>query len=391
MKPKNKKKIAFISTDWNDNEYRRKNNKYGGVSYYRLIKPMEALREDYDIKFYGSDIQNATKGLSTDGFYDFLTSEYDMIIVKQIDNATSCQAMVHWGNKNGCIIVQDFDDDMLAIREDQPSHKMGYAIGGHRRAYAASMMSLSDALIVSTKPLKDSFSSKLKKIFNEDKDIYIYPNYNDFSDWEYPQPKRDKSKVVIGWAGSITHDSDLMMVMPVIGKMLDKYDHVHAEFLGGILQGKIAYLTQSWTEKAKKKFKNIYGTLAWDKYPKLMRSQSWDIGIAPLINDEFNVSKSHIKWMEYTMCGIPTIASMVYPYFGKIGEDNTIMNGETGYLAKTKKDWEEYLTLLIESEDERNRIADNAMKYTKENLQWKQHEKEYKDIVSSIFDGYNRK
>lgn len=391
MKKEDKKRIALISTCWNDNEYRRKNNKYGGVTYYRLIKNMELLKEKYEVKFFGADIQQEVKGISTDAFYDKLTKSYDMIIVKQIDNATACQALITWCKRNGCILVQDFDDDMLAVRPDQPSSKMGYALGGHRRAYAAAMMSLADALIVSTQPLKESFQKTIKEVFNEDKDIYVFPNYNDTKDWDFPQPDKDPEKIIIGWAGSITHDADLMYVMPIIGKLLDKYDNVYAEFLGGILQGKIAYLTQSWSKKAKKKFRNIYGTPAWDKYPPLMRKQQWDIAIAPLIDDKFNISKSHIKWMEYAMCGVPTIASKVYPYFQPINGQKTIEHGVTGYLASTKKEWGTYLELLIENLEERKRIATNAFNYISENLQWKQHKNDYLEIVSTIFDKFEMK
>ncbi len=175
------KKIAYISTDWNDNPYRSQNNKYGGVSYYRLVKPMELLKDNYDVTFYGADINKFTKGKTTDQFYDYLTKLYDMVIVKQIDNATASQALIHWSKENGCILVQDYDDDMLSIRDDQPASKMGYQVGGQRRAYAAAMMSLADALIVSNNHLKESFDKVLKEVFEVKKDIYIFNNYNDIN------------------------------------------------------------------------------------------------------------------------------------------------------------------------------------------------------------------
>lgn len=370
------KKICFCSTDWNDNPYRRLNNKYGGVAYYRLVKPMELLKDEYDVTFYGADIQKLSKGRSTDDFYRWLTWEYHMIIVKQIDNATASQALLHWGKQNNCLIVQDYDDDMLAVREDQPASKMGYQVGGQRRAYTASMMSLADALIVSTTPLKESFTQVLKEVFKDKKDIYVFPNYNDVNDWNYPQPKKDGKKIVIGWAGSVTHDADLKIVMPALAKILDKYDNVYLELLGGIMQGSIAFLTKDFSPKAKDKLRVIFGTPAWDKYPELMMSQKWDIGLAPLIDDKFNRSKSHIKWMEYAMIGIPTIASDVYPYSKNIKEG-------TGLLAG---DWEKHLSFLIENPEERKRISENAFKYIKENLQWKQHKQEYFDIVRDIFE-----
>ena len=378
-----RKKIAFISTCWADNPYRAKNNKYGGVSYYRLVKPMELLGKEYDCTFYGADIKDAQAGMNDDEFYSWLTWEYDMIVVKQIDNASASQILLHYAKENGCILVQDYDDNMLKVREDQPAYKMGYNPGGTRWAYAASMMSLADALIVSTKPLKDYFFNFVKKNFREEKDIYIFPNYNDIKDWKKTKFEKNNEKIVIGWAGSVTHDSDLKMVMSALGKILDEYDNVYLELLGGIMQGSLANLTQSFSPKAKDKVKVIFGTPAWDSYPKLMLSQMWDIGIAPLMNDEFNVSKSHIKWMEYTMMGIPTIASDVYPYSKNIPEG-------AGILCKDNE-WEEKLSLLIEDKEKRHEIYSNARDYVEKELQWKQHKKDYLEIVASIFKKHNKR
>lgn len=373
-----KKKIALISTDWAENEYRRINKKYGGVSYYRLIKPMEILKKEYDVTFFAGGLAEHSKGKAFDEFYSDFVSQYDMIIVKAVDNPLAAQALIHWCKHHGTILVQDFDDNMLVIREDQPAHKLGYNPQGQRRAYCASMMSLSDALIVSTQPLKDYFNKFLKDVFNEEKDIYVYPNFNDVNDWNYPLTEKDPNKIVIGWMGSVTHDSDLLMVMPALGKMVEKYPNVYVELLGGIMQGNLAYLSKSWSKEAKKKLKVVYGTPAWDKYPELMRSQAWDIGIAPLIDDEFNRAKSHIKWMEYAMCDIPCIASDVFPYSKNIDHKNT------GLLAKDDE-WEENLTLLIENVEERKRLATNAREFIEKNLQWKQHEEEYLRIIKAIF------
>jgi len=386
-----KKKIAFVSTDWNDNEYRKVNNQYGGVSYYRLVKPMELLKDEYDVTFFGSNIQRVSKGLSTDQFYDKFTKQYDMIIVKQIDNATSAQALIHWANKNRCILVQDFDDNMLVVRDDQPASKMGYTKGGQRRAYAGAMMSLADALIVSTAPLKDYFGTFIKEMFGDDMDIYVFPNYNDVKDWKYKLSEKNPKKIVIGWAGSITHDADLGLVMPVLGKILDKYDNVHLELVGGVTQGALAFLTKTWSMKAKDKLKIKLGVPAWHKYPELIMQQKWDIAIAPLIDDDFNRGKSHIKWMEYSMAKLPVIASKVYPYFMPINGENIIVHGETGMLASTEEEWEQALETLITDKDKRITIGENAYKYVSENLQWKTHAETYKNIVSSIFDAYYKK
>ncbi len=378
-----KKKIALISTDWSESEYRRINKAYGGVSYYRLVKPMEALRKDYDVDYFHST-KEASEGMGTDDFFNRFTKKYDMILIKAVDNAEAIQPLIHWATHNKCLLVQDFDDNMLVIREDQPAHRFGYREGGQKRAYCASMLSLVDAVIVSTEPLKDYFEKFCKDMFGhledyKDPDIHIYPNYSDVADWDgIPNAARDPEKVVIGWAGSITHDSDLKMMMPALGRVVEKHSNVHVELLGGIVPGKLAEFTKGWSKDAKKRVQMKFGCQAWDKYPALMKEQAWDIGIAPLVDDEFNKGKSHIKWMEYAMCGTPCVASDVYPYSMNIPADCGMLTAED--------QWEDNLTYLVENADARKVMATNAYDHIASNLQWKDHAEDYLGIVRGIFE-----
>jgi glycosyltransferase involved in cell wall biosynthesis len=69
-----------------------------------------------------------------------------------------------------------------------------------------------------------------------------------------------------------------------------------------------------------------------------------DIAIAPLQMNNFNDSKSEIKVAECGRYGVPLIASNVGCY------DETIINGETGYLIhedNPRKAWTQYLVKCI--------------------------------------------
>lgn len=95
----------------------------------------------------------------------------------------------------------------------------------------------------------------------------------------------------------------------------------------------------------------------------------WDIGIAPLTNSKFNQSKSHIKWMEYSMYEIPTVASKVYPYSKDILGIKTIEDGVTGILCENGE-WEKKLSMLIEDEELRRKIGKQAKEYVAKNWQY---------------------
>ena len=51
-----------------------------------------------------------------------------------------------------------------------------------------------------------------------------------------------------------------------------------------------------------------------DEHPQKVCDLKLDIGIAPLLDDQFNRHKSCIKYYEYAMSGAVTLASHVVPY-----------------------------------------------------------------------------
>ena len=92
------------------------------------------------------------------------------------------------------------------------------------------------------------------------------------------------------------------------------------------------------------------------KYYGKLLSLGLHIGIAPLVDNNFNRCKSNIKYLEYTMAGIPVIASNVLPY------SSTIKDGEDGIIVKKGRYnlWKRALESLIENEKERIRLWENA-------------------------------
>jgi glycosyltransferase involved in cell wall biosynthesis len=88
-------------------------------------------------------------------------------------------------------------------------------------------------------------------------------------------------------------------------------------------------------------------------YSLKLASLNLDIGICPLVDDEFNNHKSQLKWTEYSAMRIPSVVSDLPPY-------ECVEDGVTGYKAKTTQEFIDKLSLLIESESLRKKITDNA-------------------------------
>ena len=364
-------KVLLLSTDCLHNDYRVKHNAYGGVTYYRLIAPQKAVNAlGHEWHYAGVKLQEDSKGNYNEYFGDF-----DAVISKHIDNPSGAKNVKLACEKNGIPLIYDLDDDLFAIREDNPAHE-SYAKGQMKRVYLATNLSFADALFVSTEPLKETYQKYMKDLFDIDMPVYVLPNYND-AELFGSKYRMNEGKVVIGFHGSITHDSDLAMVLPVIDSLMDKYKNLHMELVGSVRRDSINKLFDHI--KNKMRFYIKAGTPAFDKFPELLMKQRWDIGVAPLIDDEFNRGKSHIKYMEYSMKAIPTVASDVYPY---------THNAREAVLCKNVNEWKQKLENLIIDRKLRREIGQKAREHVLSECQYKEHGHEWVDAVSSVIKNY---
>jgi glycosyltransferase involved in cell wall biosynthesis len=98
-----------------------------------------------------------------------------------------------------------------------------------------------------------------------------------------------------------------------------------------------------------------HGWSAFEAYPYKLSLLNCDIGLCPLIDNEFNRMKSAIKWMEYSMVGMATVAANIPPY------SKVISNGNTGLLCnEDEKEWENAIEYLIKSKSARFAMACEA-------------------------------
>lgn len=85
------------------------------------------------------------------------------------------------------------------------------------------------------------------------------------------------------------------------------------------------------------------------------------IGLLPLDKSEFSACKSPVKYFDYTVAGLVSIASDVPPY------NEVIRSAETGFLAhNAPDDWFAKISSLIEQPELRQRISAAAMAEVRE-------------------------
>lgn len=95
-----------------------------------------------------------------------------------------------------------------------------------------------------------------------------------------------------------------------------------------------------------------YPTMPLDEYREKISSGEYDIGLSPLISDEFTKCKYFNKFIEYTMAGIVGVYSETEPY------TYVVKHGENGFLAKDDpQDWYDCLCRAIDDALLRNRCV----------------------------------
>jgi glycosyltransferase involved in cell wall biosynthesis len=162
----------------------------------------------------------------------------------------------------------------------------------------------------------------------------------------HPSSKEGRNTVTIGWIGSLSNTFYLFDIQHSLENLCGKYPNLRVNLIG--TRGFVT------TEK------NI-SLIEWKLNTELHELAKFDIGIMPLTDDEWSRGKGSYKLLQYLALGIPAVASPV-------GINTTLLkDGETGFLAKTNKDWEEKLSLLIENAPLREQMGKKARELAVQN------------------------
>ena len=244
-----------------------------------------------------------------------------------------------------------------------------------------------DAITVTNKLLAENY-----RRFT-DKPIYILPNYVDRTWYRdtYIKPLRNTDEIRMGWFGSRGHFEDLRMLVPLIKEMLEYFPQLKFIYCGygGVsddnLATKLKFGEDVFSEIPRER-REFFLPVHEDLWPHKHHTIDLDIGLAPLINDEFNRQKTPIKWMEYAMCDTPTIASRtLYGEHPEFENQSVIEHGKTGFLCDNLAEWKDAMTKLIVNGNLRRSMASSAKNEVRENwdidTKWGRWLDVYREVV----------
>ena len=158
-----------------------------------------------------------------------------------------------------------------------------------------------------------------------------------------PAPRRDGGTVVIGWTG--TAPEDIAGMPAVVARMPHDVD-VRFHIVG--------------PESARRVCGPRTDHQRWSLEREVENLRSFDIGVMPLADTEYNRAKEGFKLKQYMAVGIPVVASPV----GKNVE--LVRDGVNGFLASTQQEWIEKLALLASDAGLRRRMGAAGRRFVEE-------------------------
>jgi glycosyltransferase involved in cell wall biosynthesis len=228
----------------------------------------------------------------------------------------------------GIPFIVDYDDLIEAVPGyNEASVNMGKASFPNK--VLKHFMKVASATTTTTEFLRDMVDQKSHIVPNFVMELY----YNGA-----PEPHDTVRIIFTGASGG--RWGEMEFLRPVIESVLPKYPNARMIFCGG---------TPVWALKLKN-----FHAIRWCEFPafnKIMARLGADIGLAPLLPNDFNRGKSAIKYYEYGMTAAAGIYSDLDPY-------HEVRDGVTGMVVPHDVDaWKDALTTLIESATMRTDMA----------------------------------
>lgn len=173
---------------------------------------------------------------------------------------------------------------------------------------------------------------------------------------------------VVGYAGGFKKD-EFEFLETVLYRLNKVRPEIRFEFIGGISDELRDLNNVQW----------FPGFSDYATFLAFKVSRGWSVGLAPLMDSEFNSSKTNNKFREYAGCNIAGIYSKTSPYI------ECVRSGETGMLVQNDANaWVEAIQKIVDDESLREKIKSEAFSFVNSNYSHKVIAPAWQTVVESI-------
>jgi len=285
--------------------------------------------------------------------------------------AATAKALVARGGRP--IVALESDDNLKSI----PPRSAFFKIFGNGRPNTQRFQRAAraaDFLVLSTEELREVYEldnprSVVCPNAIEDKTFEAYCARFPSSFCE--SPKRI-GQVRIGYVGSTSHVGDVATIVKPLQKVMDERPRVRVVFYGQDLRG--LFKREYWARMdfdgatVAKTIENQRPSLFSDslmpRYYEALANLDLDIALAPLERHIFNRSKSNVKVLEYTMAGVPVVATKYGPYAQYAQE---CPDGIVAVPPEDDRVWVRSLLDLVDHPQKRKALVDTSRAFIRGN------------------------
>jgi glycosyltransferase involved in cell wall biosynthesis len=293
-----------------------------GSKYWRLVDPFKYLRR-----------QGHTAFVSEEGINESILSKADVVVLQSVVNKEDIALVRAYQKEKGLVVIADCDDSM-ELNEDNPH------IMEHKVSEAYNVLPIVFNMVNMITTTTPYLAKKLKE-YNEN--TYALANSMDLERWDLPKYKNESGKIRIGYLGSLTHLDDFRMLNNVFKRLNKEFNNLMFVTCGD----------PRWERFLQGLPHECMLGVPFEAYPAKLHAMRLDIGVAPLRNTPFNRCKSNIKFLEYSIAGIPAVYSpTVYNFRG--------FEPTFGVVADTEEQWFLALSNYIKNPEFRKDVVEAA-------------------------------
>ena len=318
-----------------------------GSAFWRLKDPFTYLQK------VGVDAR-----LSQEGITEEIAKWADVYVLQGTVDKDGIALLYQYQQEHGKKIVVE-QDDRIEV-EDTNIHKKEHEVANASEVIKTTL-GIADLVTTTTQYLAGKLSE-----YNSH--VAVLPNFLDMKRWDLPKYPNTSREIRIGWAGSLTHLEDLLMIEKPLKKILKEFPQARLIIVG---EPRIAdYFVGYKTE--------IMMGVPFEAWPSKLHSLRLDIGIAPLRDSDFNKCKSNIKWLEYSIARVPGVYSPTVYKTRKFEPDH-------GFIATNEDEWYHSLKNLILHKSLREELGHNSHAYVHAWFDLEKHIGKWKEAYQSLF------
>ncbi len=357
----------------------------GACGYYRVRLPIETMAKNVSM-----ELCQVTQGVSPKQIEESFDAQ--LVIIPRIAEAKMLEIMGEFQKLEGKRLIIDHDDNMFGISPLSP-HYVDFGVQDVKFNLHGKVMDVwTDGKNINLAQNRERLdmikrgveqadmvtvtTEILAEVYREySNNVVVLPNCVDANLWN-KLPMKERDDVRICWYGGHSHYEDWLLLEEVIPAVMEKYP-----------QAKLVLMGSKWDATLKGIPKDRIEYHPWvptPAYPYKAAALDADICVIPLVDSEFNRSKSAIKWIEQGALSVPCVASNVSPYKEMATEDNGVFIQDNSPEA-----WMNGISYLIENKDERRQMGTMARKYVEDNYdindKWKLWHSAYEGVTQWQF------